>query len=163
MRGSLRSRGRPRGACTTAIGLPKAKKLRRNKPTPFHMLDMQSKQKQILGWIAHEEASYAGFHLRRILSEEHVIQEPDTVPGQIKDSNVDINILRRFFDSDGWIAVETLVEKCLNTPWKCESCKLLLSDAESIACDMCLQWNHIKCLKLKKLPKAKYWFCFQCK
>ena len=158
-----KKRGRPRGACTTAIGLPKAKKLKINKPTPFHMLDVQSKQKRILGWIVDVESVHAAFHLRRTLSEENLILEPDNIPGQIKDSSVDINVLRRFFDSDGWAAVEVLVEGCLSIPWKCESCRMLLSDSESIGCDMCLEWNHLKCINLKKPPKSKYWYCTNCK
>ena len=58
----------------------------------------------------------------RTLSEEHLTLELDNIPGQIKDSNVDIHVPRRFFDSDGWAAVEGLIEGCLNIPWKCAIC-----------------------------------------
>ena len=35
-------------------------------------------------------------------------------------------------------------------------------EAESIACDHCLLWFHVKCTALKKTPKQKYWFCRKC-
>ena len=157
-----RKRGRPRGACTTAIGLPKAKKQRMGKKTPFHMLDVRSKQHMLLSWITDEQTIYNVVHKRCQLSEAQVPNASE-MPSQWKDQQVDINVLRRFFDGDGWAAIEKVYQESLVEPWKCSKCVELLSDRESIGCDACLEWNHLDCVTLKKVPRSKYWFCPKCK
>lgn len=37
------------------------------------------------------------------------------------------------------------------------------TDSDMVGCDMCNQWFHIACLKLKRLPKSKTWYCKQCR
>ena len=46
--------------------------------------------------------------------------------------------------------------------WKCSVCKTDVHLCESIVCNGCLEWNHLKCAGLKAPPKSTYWLCRQC-
>ena len=46
--------------------------------------------------------------------------------------------------------------------WDCAAYSLLLSTSESVACESCLNWFHLKCVGLKKVPKKKNWFYITC-
>lgn len=37
------------------------------------------------------------------------------------------------------------------------------SDEEMVGCDKCNNWYHPSCLKLKKLPSSKIWYCYECR
>ena len=41
-------------------------------------------------------------------------------------------------------------------------CKTTDVNREMVGCDRCDQWFHPKCLKLKKLPTTKSWYCPSC-
>ena len=41
-------------------------------------------------------------------------------------------------------------------------CKSFSEEGDMVGCDKCDQWFHISCLKLKRLPKAKTWYCKDC-
>ena len=43
--------------------------------------------------------------------------------------------------------------------WKCGACHKDLSLFESIVCESCLVWNHLKCVGLTAAPKRAVWFC----
>ena len=155
-----RKRGRPKGECTTAIGLPKAKKLKKTRCSPFHTLDIQSKQKLVLGWLVTDSVVTDALQRSHLIGEEIDVEN---IPSQLKDSQVDVNMLRRFFDSDGWKRITEIIDQIKEEEWKCGECKQILSSSESIGCDSCLEWNHLICIKLKKIPKCKYWYCSHCK
>ena len=55
-------------------------------------------------------------------------------------------------------AAENLLEN-LN----CNSSNCISSDREVVGCDLCNKWFHPKCLKLKRLPTAKVWYCPTCR
>ena len=67
---------------------------------------------------------------------------------------------------DAWKIVINIVtmknEKC---NYFCPVCKLQIDDwrDNSINCNSCLMWLHLKCTGLKKMPKKRYWFCKACK
>ena len=46
--------------------------------------------------------------------------------------------------------------------WNCSFCKTDVHLCESIVCNGCLEWNHLKCVGLKAPPKSTYWLCRQC-
>ena len=156
-----KKRGRPKGSCTTAIGLPKAKKLKNTRCSPFHTLDIQSKHKLVLGWIVDARTVTEAMQRNYLIGEEDI--DRDNIPSQLKDNQVDIHMLRRYFDSEGWNLLNTISDEIQDEEWKCGECKEPLNTSESIACDSCLEWNHLTCIKLKKIPKCKYWYCSYCK
>ena len=156
-----KKRGRPKGSCTTAIGLAKAKKVKKTRCSPFHTLDIQSKHKLVLGWIVDTRTVTEAMQRNYLIGEEDI--DRDNIPSQLKDTQVDIHMLRRYFDSEGWKLLNTISDKIQVEEWKCGECKEPLNTSESIACDSCLEWNHLTCIKLKKIPKCKYWYCSYCK
>ena len=66
----------------------------------------------------------------------------------------------KFFTFDAWSLVTEVVETmCKKGVWTCKSCSLDLCAHESIDCDSCFDWNHLKCAGLSRPPKTKFWFC----
>ncbi len=37
------------------------------------------------------------------------------------------------------------------------------SYGQMVGCDRCDEWYHIECLKLKRMPRAKKWYCAKCR
>ena len=85
-------------------------KQRMGKKTPFHMLDVKSKQHMMLSWITDKQTIYNVIHKRCQLSEAQVPNASE-MPSQWKDQQVDIKGLRRFFDGDGWAAIEKVYQE----------------------------------------------------
>ena len=54
------------------------------------------------------------------------------VASSTKDSRVNVNIVRRYFDEDGWLSVQHIVESCKSAPWLCGECQHPLEDESSI-------------------------------
>ncbi|XP_033740302.1 uncharacterized protein LOC117327441 [Pecten maximus] len=42
-------------------------------------------------------------------------------------------------------------------------CKTTKDNADMVGCDRCDDWFHPACLKLKRLPKSKTWYCPKCR
>lgn len=80
------------------------------------------------------------------------------------DSNVCMQAIQKYCDSQAWETVQLIVSE-LNEEavWHCAGCTLSVNDEKCIACDSCLQWFHFRCAALKTAPKAKVWFCKECK
>ena len=155
-----RKRGRPKGACTTAIGLPlKRIKKANNSKTPYHRKSSAEKGRMLLSFFVDVSTRTEGV----LLGEESVECVPENIPSSALDENVDINMIRKFFDADGWLAVSGVYEARKQLPWKCQQCNTNLEDSDpSIGCDSCLNWNHWRCVGLKTKPKRKFWFCKDC-
>ena len=86
------------------------------------------------------------------------------------DENVNINRIRKYFDSVAWCKILRLMDDVRENGWLCRTCKRDVdvqnsqdSEAISIFCDGCLEWLHISCAGLRKAPKSKSWFCRKCK
>ena len=98
-----------------------------------------------------------------LLGEESVECLPEKLPSALLDENLDINIIRKYFDSDGWTAVTREHETRKQQSWTCQVCTGILVDSSpSIGCDSCLNWSHWKCVGLTKKPRKKFWFCKEC-
>ena len=98
-----------------------------------------------------------------LLGEESVECVPEKIPSSALDDNVDINMIQKFFDVDGWLAVSAVYEARKQLPWKCQQCNTNLEDSDPpIGCDSCLNWNRWRCVGLKTKPKRKFWFCKEC-
>ena len=97
------------------------------------------------------------------LSEDSMEQIPAAISTACLDENISIQKIRRYFDNDGWAAVEHVYEALKSAPeWLCELCKQDLYSMESVACDCCLEWVHLKCIGKRTRPKTKFWFCRDC-
>ena len=71
------------------------------------------------------------------------------IPNKATDENVKIERVRKYFTKQGWKALKTLlIEKNDNLIWDCKICETDLHAKESIFCDYCLVWFHLRCTKI---------------
>ena len=124
--------------------------------------EIEAKQKHILGWFVEQdkvEAAMSG----DILSENHIEMIPENVPSAcLGNERVDINMILKYFDTDGWAALSSVFRERGSIGWLCFKCNQDLS-GESIGCDSCLEWYHHRCAGIRKVPTSQYWFCKNCK
>ena len=97
-----------------------------------------------------------------LLGQESVETIPENIPSASLDPHVDINIVRKYFDGDGWACLTATMKERRELPWFCHSCQETL-DGKSIGCDSCLNWQHWGCAGVKTQPKTKFWYCKDCK
>ena len=71
------------------------------------------------------------------------------IPGCIKDSKFDIKLIRRFCTLQGFKAIEDVCALKPTQNWVCEIRHEDLSNGQYIGCEMCLNWYHYACQKLK--------------
>ena len=119
----------------------------------------------ILTWFVDDKVADAVLHnpKQMLIEEDQVECCPERLPDALLDDNVDVHIVRQYFTNDAWMVVEDVVRQKVSHPvYVCRICFHDLHEAESIACDHCLSWFHVKCTALKKTPKQKYWFCRKC-
>ena len=120
---------------------------------------MHTKEKYVLGLFVDPSCHTEGM----LLGEESVECLPKKLPSALLDENLDINIIRKYFDSDGWTAVTRAHETRKQQSWTCQVCTGILVDSSpSIGCESCLNWSHWKCVGLTKKPRKKFWFCKEC-
>ena len=98
-----------------------------------------------------------------LIEEEDVEVRPECVPMKCLDENVSMSTVRRYFTNDAWVLVESVMATMSKKQvWLCSSCSEELGTSESIVCESCLEWNHLRCVGVKKPPKKKEWFCRGC-
>ena len=77
------------------------------------------------------------------------------------DENIDIARIKPYFTAAGWSAVLKSVKELKKQIMLCFTCKKEL-EGDQLSCDLCLEWMHLHCAGLKKVPKARKWFCNNC-
>jgi len=160
----IQRKGRPRGAETTAIGLPLTKKMKSKgkKPTPFRNLSGREKDKLILNSLADFVDVQLSIEGKKLLTISD-IKGFNLISDVVRDENVDINQVEQYFDAKSWVPFLEVISKKTKTKWKCSRCvKNINQGDESILCERCLIWCHLSCTSLKVMPKAKNWFCKLC-
>ena len=102
---------------------------------------------------------------QQLLSEKDVEARPEMITDAVLDENVDIHLIRKYFQYDAWLLVTQVVygrsrklkDTFANNASLEYSCSHDLDDeSQAILCDHCLQWFHMKCVGLKQKPKKKY-------
>ena len=103
-------------------------------------------------------------HAQQCPLEEHDVEaRPECIPMKCLDENICVSMVKKYFTIDAWMVVQNVMEVMqARRKWDCAACSLLLSTRESVACESCLNWFHLKCVGLKKAPKKKNWFCVTC-
>ena len=101
----MKKKGRPRGAETTVIGLPQAKKQKDviSKPKPFSKLISLEKNRVILECFTNKVNVVAAIDDSRHLSIDDLFSFNAT-PDTVRDENVDIHGVEKYFDQTGWYA-----------------------------------------------------------
>ena len=83
---------------------------------------------------------------------------PELVPMKISMSQI-----KKYFKIHVWKQVEGVIAVLKKKgKWSCACCSGVLGTSDSISCDCCLNWMHMKCVGLKCQPKKKYWICQTC-
>ncbi|XP_014674333.1 PREDICTED: uncharacterized protein LOC106814532 [Priapulus caudatus] len=155
-------RGRPKGAGLTTIGIPK-KNGSSKKPASFVKKSGLEKEKIILSWFVEDNIVEKAVHDEQLIEENHVECRPEKIHEGCLDKSVDLYMVRHHFSTDAWhLVMQVFQLKQQVHEWVCKVCQHDLSECESIMCDCCLQWYHIKCVGLKAVPKAKHWMCRFC-
>ena len=152
-----KKRGRPKGLVTNAIGLPR-KRQKTGRPQPYFRKTTKEKENMILSWFVSSLAD-----IGEVFQESDVETIPENVPSCVLDSNVDVNLVRKFFSEEGWMVLQTTPEARKALPWLCRQCSDDLAAEESVGCESCLHWFHYKYANLKAAPRCKYWYCVACK
>ena len=156
-----RKRGRPKGSTTSAIGLPKQKK-QRTGGMPFFKKNLRTRQRNMLAWFVEVrviESALAG----NLICETEVEQIPHNLPSSLLEPQLDLNLIKPFFTAEAWVAVQSVIEERKKLPWLCCQCGRDISEKQSIGCDSCMEWVHLECARLKKVPRTKFWYCTSCK
>lgn len=117
----------------------------------------------MLGW-------FVDLHIvTRVMTSDSLIEEtevevrPEKVPMKCIDENVCINNIRKYFTFDAWSVVNDVMMWLQSKgTWLCTNCLKDLHSFESIYCDSCINWYHLKCVGLSQAPKSKYWYCRLC-
>jgi zinc finger SWIM domain-containing protein 3 len=160
----MRKRGRPKGAETTVIGLPKAKKVKKGL-VPFSKLRAVEKDRVLLECLVRPFVASKAISDGKLVHEESVKNNIHDIPDMIRDNeNVDLSRIDKYFTARAWSAVLKISEKKEHSKWICPGCSKSIKSEDSIACERCLGWYHTKCTSMKKgQPKLKNWFCKICK
>lgn len=112
----------------------------------------------MLGWFVDETV------VERVMHDGDLVEveaRPEKIPKKCPDENVCLDKIRKYFTIDAWSLVENSVSTLKNKYiWYCAKCSCDLSTDESLACDSCLEWYHLKCVGLNK---AQHLFCRSCR
>ena len=160
----MKQKGRPRGAETTVIGLPQAKKQRGviSKPKPFSELSPLEKDSVMLECLTNKINVFAAVDDTRLLSIDNLFGF-NAIPDTVRDENVDIHRVEKYFNQTGWYAALANFHKKEKIGWACLACHNHISKEESgVICERCLRWCHFSCTNLKRPPKPRNWFCKVC-
>ena len=157
MRPKLKKKGRPRGAETTVIGLPQAKKQRGvvSKPKPFSKLSPLEKDIVMLECLTNKVNVFAAVYNSRLLSIDNLFGF-NSIPDTVRDEDIDIHRVEKYFNQTGWYATLENFHKKEKNGWTCLSCHKHISKEESsVICERCLRSCHFSCTNLKRPPKSR--------
>ena len=162
---TMEKRGRPKGAELTVIGLPSPKKTKRNNSenmvVPFIKLKSAEKDKTLLECVV--SASTANNALKSVLvTKERLRSDLNTISDLIRDEKyVELHRIEKYFEES---ACTECFKRCDKKRRVCSVCQKIISmGTDSVVCERCLEWNHLRCTPLKKLPKVRNWYCKSCR
>ena len=118
MRPKLKKKGRPRGAETTVIGLPQAKKQRGviSKPKPFSKLSPLEKDIVMLECLTNKVNVFAAVYNSRLLSIDNLFGF-NSIPDTVRDEDIDIHREEKYFNQTGWYATLETFHKKEKSGW----------------------------------------------
>ena len=119
---------------------------------------------EMLSWVVTSDLLHMAVNTGCEISVDALPSKACDLPNTIIDENVNIERIKKYFTKGAWDSLKMLMrEKREEATWCCHICKMDISSFESVGCDRCLQWFHLKCVSLKSAPKQLYWFCKTCR
>jgi len=117
----------------------------------------------MLCWFVSDSATGNCLHSGNLLTTEE-IKRPFDVSNSCGDKKVQLSIIRKYFTEAGWKDLQTVVKSVKRMAWICSvfDVELQASNALQISCDSCLSSMHASCVRVRKTPKSKNWFCRTC-
>ena len=102
---------------------------------------------------------------KKKIGEEEVEVDPQNISSAVKEEDVDVGLIRKYFNSDGWLQVKQVLEERKKLPSYCNVCSVDADEkgTRAVYCDSCCEWYHYKCVNIFKKPTGTYWFCKNCK
>ena len=117
----------------------------------------------MLNWFVGEDTAERVTRGGDLVEENEVECRPERIPQKCLDENISIGLIRKYFSLDAWCILEATIDTMQTSEnWVCTLCHMDLHSFESICCDGCLEWVHMKCVGLQRPPKSKHWFCRSC-
>ena len=146
----------------TVIGLPAQKRRQKETlPTPFIKKSPEKKEKYIVSWII--PTCFGESLLGEKIGVKDLPERANQLSPKLHDVNVELQRVKKYFESSAWDVLGAhIAEKEQFPKWLCSTCEEDLHEFESIQCDSCLNWHHLKCVCLKTAPKQKWWYCSRC-
>ena len=152
--------GRPKGGCTNVIGLPLTKRARTKQ---YAAVEFQCKSIRIRQYMVLQMCIKPQFLKKTELFEETDILNFNDMPSQILCDKIDINLIKTLFTPGAFAYLQGEYVHREEIGWLCKVCNFDLEQYDSVGCEDCLVWYHLKCIRLKSFPKTTVWFCKDCK
>ena len=151
--------GRPKNTATTSvIGL------RLHKPSPFSKKTDKKKEDVILQKLIKSEVRGT----KRKFEADDLVDIAD-VTNSVMNEEFDIKLVGKYFTDGARSKARRLVSVTKKLKkYTCSKCKGSLGeegDPDSLMCDSCLEWIHIRrsCSGELNHPKSARWYCFNCR
>jgi hypothetical protein len=73
---------------------------------------------------------------------------------KVIDENVNLTRINKYFSKEAWNHLKDIIStKKENAVYDCCVCQTDLHSEDCIACDVCLNWYHLRCIGLRFAPK----------
>lgn len=115
----------------------------------------------MLSWlIGHEKADDVFQNGGRIKQADISIP----ISSKFGNSQINLSLLEPYLQRSALKCVQKQIEltRKNNYEWQCHICEVDLSECESVGCDVCLHWFHLRCLKRTRTPCSNFFFCKSC-
>ena len=150
------------------MGLPKKKKRETEKLKSFLKMPIGKKRGVILSMILGDGVNLQATEIIESafkIEFDQMPQKASSISNGILHREVNIDLVRELFTKESWELLLILIKKKKdrNCQTFCEECKDECTQNDMIECCHCLIKYHLDCASVKKKPKAKNWFCKQCK
>ena len=133
---------------------------------PFKKLQPLDKEKAILDCLTNSKlAASEVLAGKRLLNDDDIEDNANLIPDTVRDNvNIDIDRAEKYFQKEAWLNMVSVLQRKEDMTWQCKLCsKSIRANQNSISCDRCLLWFHFNCTSLNTKPKARNWFCKNCK
>lgn len=129
----------------------------------FWKADLRVKEGKILSWLGVKKPICSDEKLK---IEDLEINE-ENIYASFYNEVVDIEIVKKFFEPDGFNKLQRIVMNFRKSKWVCFNCgkdeSELNKSNKCVCCDGCMIWFHIECEGGEEIEKEEDWFCSHCK